>query len=138
METKTRVRELRNSFGYSIRKLAEITKLSPSTISRIEAGKMKISSDQATKIASAFRVSVDYLIGSNISVAIDKFIDSNSYISEHETNSEVDPIEQERFLCIKLIAQMPKSEISGLYRMLKTFQACNVDFKDELNKKEGE
>jgi len=48
--------------GYSIRKLGEITGLSPSFISQIEAGKKEGAISTYKKIAEALKLTVDDLI----------------------------------------------------------------------------
>ena len=59
---RTRLRSLRNTLGLSLNDLAARTRLSPSTISRIETGKRAISLDVLQPLAAALHVSVDALL----------------------------------------------------------------------------
>lgn len=59
---RTRLRSLRNALGLSLNDLAARTRLSPSTISRIETGKRAISLDVLQPLAAALHVSVDALL----------------------------------------------------------------------------
>lgn len=58
----TRLRSLRNTLGLSLNDLAARTRLSPSTISRIETGKRAISLDVLQPLATALHVSIDTLL----------------------------------------------------------------------------
>jgi transcriptional regulator with XRE-family HTH domain len=53
---RSRLRSLRNTLGLSLDELAARTNLSPSTISRVEAGKRTISLDILLPLASALQV----------------------------------------------------------------------------------
>lgn len=58
---RTRLRSLRTTLGYSLDEMAERTKLSPSTISRVETGKRALSLDVLVPLAGALQVSLDVL-----------------------------------------------------------------------------
>ena len=59
-----RIGDLRTSRGWSQKKLSEITGIVTSQISRIETGVIEnISSDILIKLARAFGVSADYILG---------------------------------------------------------------------------
>ena len=58
---RSRLRSLRTTLGYSLDELAERTKLSPSTISRVETGKRALSLDVLVPLANALQVSLDVL-----------------------------------------------------------------------------
>jgi len=59
-----RIGDLRTSKGLSQKELSEITGIAPSQINRIENGKIKnISSEILVKLAKAFKVSTDYILG---------------------------------------------------------------------------
>jgi len=59
-----RIGDLRSSRGLSQRKLSEMTGIGTSQLSRIENGEIKnISSDILIKLAKAFGVSTDYILG---------------------------------------------------------------------------
>ena len=59
-----RIGDLRTSRGLSQKKLSDITGIVPSQLSRIETGAIEhISSDILIKLAKAFGVSVDYILG---------------------------------------------------------------------------
>jgi transcriptional regulator with XRE-family HTH domain len=59
-----RIGDLRTSRGWSQKKLSDITRITASQISRIETGVIEnISSDILFKLAKAFGVSVDYILG---------------------------------------------------------------------------
>ena len=59
-----RIGDLRSSKGWSQKKLSEITGIVTSQLSRIENGNIKnISSDILIKLAKAFGVSTDYILG---------------------------------------------------------------------------
>lgn len=59
-----RIGDLRTSRGWSQKKLSDITEITASQISRIETGAIEnISSDILIKLAKAFGVSVDYILG---------------------------------------------------------------------------
>jgi transcriptional regulator with XRE-family HTH domain len=59
---RTRLRSLRTTVGLSLDELAARTRLSPSTISRIETGKRTISLDVLLPLASALQVDLDALL----------------------------------------------------------------------------
>lgn len=58
---RSRLRSLRTTLGYSLDELAERTRLSPSTISRVETGKRALSLDVLVPLANALQVSLDVL-----------------------------------------------------------------------------
>jgi transcriptional regulator with XRE-family HTH domain len=58
---RSRLRSLRTTLGYSLDELAERTRLSPSTISRVETGKRSLSLDVLVPLAQALQVSLDVL-----------------------------------------------------------------------------
>lgn len=58
---RERLRSLRTTLGYSLDELAERTRLSPSTISRIETGKRTLGLDVLVPLANALQVSLDAL-----------------------------------------------------------------------------
>lgn len=57
-----RLRSLRQSLGWSLEDLAERSHLSPSTISRIETGKRRISIDVLVTLARALQVDLESLL----------------------------------------------------------------------------
>jgi transcriptional regulator with XRE-family HTH domain len=59
---RTRLRSLRTTLGLSLDELAARTKLSPSTISRVETGKRTISLDILVPLAKALQVDLDVLL----------------------------------------------------------------------------
>lgn len=59
---RTRLRSLRTTLGLSLDELAERTRLSPSTISRVETGKRTISLDILVPLARALQVELDELL----------------------------------------------------------------------------
>ena len=59
---QTRLRSLRTTLGLSLDEVAERTRLSPSTISRIETGKRSISLDVLVPLARALQVDLDVLL----------------------------------------------------------------------------
>lgn len=59
---RTRLRSLRTTLGLSLDDLAARTRLSPSTISRLETGKRTISLDVLVPIARALQVDLDSLL----------------------------------------------------------------------------
>jgi transcriptional regulator with XRE-family HTH domain len=59
---RTRLRSLRTTLGLSLDELATRTKLSPSTISRVETGKRTISLDILVPLARALQVDLDALL----------------------------------------------------------------------------
>ena len=59
---RTRLRSLRTTSGLSLDDLAARTRLSPSTISRLETGKRTISLDVLVPIARALQVDLDSLL----------------------------------------------------------------------------
>jgi len=62
--TYERIGDLRTSRGWSQKKLSEITGIVTSQLSRIENGNIdNISSDILIKLAKAFGVSTDYILG---------------------------------------------------------------------------
>jgi transcriptional regulator with XRE-family HTH domain len=58
---RSRLRSLRTTLGYSLDELAERTRLSPSTISRVETGKRTLNLDVLVPLAQALQVSLDVL-----------------------------------------------------------------------------
>ena len=59
-----RIGDLRTNKGWSKKKLAEILDIEPSQISRIESGETQnVSNDILIRMAKAFRVSTDYILG---------------------------------------------------------------------------
>lgn len=59
-----RIGDLRTNLGLSQKELSKITGIAPSQLSRIENGEIKsISSDILIKLANAFHVSTDYILG---------------------------------------------------------------------------
>jgi transcriptional regulator with XRE-family HTH domain len=59
---RTRLRSLRTTLGLSLDDLAARTRLSPSTISRVETGKRTISLDVLVPLARALQVDLDALL----------------------------------------------------------------------------
>lgn len=59
---RTRLRSLRQSFGWSLDQLADRSHLSASTISRIETGKRTVSLDVLLPLARALQIDVDSLL----------------------------------------------------------------------------
>lgn len=59
---RSRLRALRNTLGLSLEELSDRTRLSPSTISRIETGKRTISLDVLVPLARALQVDLDQLL----------------------------------------------------------------------------
>ena len=59
---RTRLRSLRATLGLSLDELAELTHLSPSTISRVETGKRTISLDVLVPLARSLHVDLDELL----------------------------------------------------------------------------
>lgn len=59
---RTRLRSLRTTLGLSLDELAARTRLSPSTISRVETGKRTISLDILVPLAKALDVDLDQLL----------------------------------------------------------------------------
>jgi len=58
-----RIRELRLEQGLSQERVAEILGITRSAVSEIERGTRKISADEIVKLAEAFNVSTDYILG---------------------------------------------------------------------------
>jgi transcriptional regulator with XRE-family HTH domain len=58
---RSRLRGIRTTLGYSLDELAERTHLSPSTISRVETGKRRLSLDVLVPLAAALQISLDAL-----------------------------------------------------------------------------
>lgn len=59
-----RIGDLRTNMGLSQKELSKLTGIAPSQLSRIENGEIKsISSDILVKLANAFHVSTDYILG---------------------------------------------------------------------------
>lgn len=61
-----RLKELRESLGYSQAKMAEAIGILQTTYQRYEAGDRTPSYDKLIHISDTFDVSVDYLLGKNI------------------------------------------------------------------------
>lgn len=59
----SRIKELREQEGLSQGELARIMGISRTAVSEIEAGTRKVSSEELVRIARAFSVTVDYLLG---------------------------------------------------------------------------
>lgn len=59
-----RIRSLRRAHGWSLDNLAERATLSPSTLSRIETGRQRVSLDQLMALAEALGTSLDQLVES--------------------------------------------------------------------------
>jgi transcriptional regulator with XRE-family HTH domain len=59
---RTRLRSLRTTLGLSLDEVAARTRLSPSTISRVETGKRSISLDVLVPLAKALQVDLDALL----------------------------------------------------------------------------
>jgi transcriptional regulator with XRE-family HTH domain len=59
---RMRIRSLRQARGWSLDNLAERALMSPSSLSRIEAGRQRISLDQLTSLARALGTSIDQLV----------------------------------------------------------------------------
>ncbi|MGL4172672.1 MAG: helix-turn-helix domain-containing protein [Actinomycetota bacterium] len=59
---RARLRSLRSALGLSLNEVAARTKLSPSTISRIETGHRAISLDLLVPLANALRIDLDTLL----------------------------------------------------------------------------
>ena len=59
---RARLRSLRSTLGLSLEELAARTRLSPSTISRVETGKRTISLDVLVPLARALQVDLDALL----------------------------------------------------------------------------
>ncbi|MFD1545009.1 helix-turn-helix domain-containing protein [Nonomuraea guangzhouensis] len=59
---RMRIRSLRQARGWSLDNLAERALMSPSSLSRIETGRQRISLDQLTSLARALGTSIDRLV----------------------------------------------------------------------------
>jgi transcriptional regulator with XRE-family HTH domain len=59
---RMRIRSLRQARGWSLDNLAERALMSPSSLSRIETGRQRISLDQLTSLARALGTSIDQLV----------------------------------------------------------------------------
>lgn len=78
MEIKDRIKYLREKKGWSISILAQRAKVGRSTISNIETGRNKPATDVIIKLADAFEVSTDHLLG------VDKEVISTSKTKDKE------------------------------------------------------
>ncbi|PFN11866.1 helix-turn-helix domain-containing protein [Bacillus cereus] len=58
-----RVKEIRNSFGYSQQTFADALDISKGMVSLIESGKKKPSRETVSKISNLTNISTDYIIG---------------------------------------------------------------------------
>lgn len=65
MTTGERIILTRENLGLSQKRLAEITDINKSVLSRIEAGSRPLRDDEIIKIAKALNVSTDFLLGIN-------------------------------------------------------------------------
>lgn len=72
METGKVITNLRDKFNWSQTDLADKSKVSRVMIGKYERGEAVPSIDAAKKIADAFQVSLDYLVGEGINVSFDK------------------------------------------------------------------
>lgn len=129
MNTIEKIKNLRMSYGYSIAKLSQLVGTSASNLSRIESGKVKLSTSIATKLASVFHVSLDYLLGSSVSNSIDKFLDATKSINHYENEPGLDSIEQTRILCMQIVARLPRELIEWAHYALTVLEAKDT-FKD--------
>jgi transcriptional regulator with XRE-family HTH domain len=72
MNTGKIIADLRGQKGWSQTDLANNSKISRVMIGKYERGEASPSIDAAKKIADAFEVSLDYLVGEGINVSFDK------------------------------------------------------------------
>ncbi|MBR2882098.1 MAG: helix-turn-helix transcriptional regulator [Prevotella sp.] len=71
-----RIKELREGRGLTIRGLAQASHITPSTLSRAEAGDRKVSVELSTRLSAFFGVSVDYLLGASPAEMYEKLVKS--------------------------------------------------------------
>lgn len=71
-----RIKELREGRGLTIRGLAQASHITPSTLSRAEAGGRKVSVELSTRLSAFFGVSVDYLLGASPAEMYEKLVKS--------------------------------------------------------------
>lgn len=72
MKTGKIIAELRDKMGWSQTDLADQSQVSRVMIGKYERGEASPSIDAAKKIADAFEVSLDYLVGEGINSSFDK------------------------------------------------------------------
>lgn len=72
MNTGKIITDLRDKKGWSQADLAEVSKVSRVMIGKYERGDAVPSIDAAKKIADAFGVSLDYLVGEGVTASFDK------------------------------------------------------------------
>lgn len=95
METGKIITELRNKKAWSRTDLAKTTNVSSVMIGKYERGEAVPSIEVAKKIADAFEVSLDYLVGEGQNVSFDKKM-------------------LERFKAIEVLSDKEKSHIMAL------------------------
>lgn len=89
-----RVKEIRNSFGYSQQTFADALDISKGMVSLIESGKKKPSRETVSKISSLVNISTDYIMGlsdnknNEESSASDVMLELKHYIDRMESFDE--------------------------------------------------
>lgn len=117
---KNRLKELRSEKGLTQRELANLIKLSPSTIAMYEAGQRTPDPEILQKLADYFGVSLDYLMGrTDVRSPVDKTAEAV------ENDPDLRIIERAR----------KKMSPKDRERMMKILKAS---FEDFFNEDEGE
>lgn len=106
-----RVKELRNSLGYSQQTFADAIEVSKGMVSLIESGKKKPSRTTVTKISGIGNVSADYVMG----LSDYKNLDANqSSEVKRELNDMMRKIEKLDEVKQKMILNMIKGAVNSL------------------------
>ena len=96
MELKTKLKNLMNSRGLNGQKLARLSQVSDSEISRILQGKSRPGLDNALRLAQALAVSLDYLADDTV---------------DNETPEPTDTLSAEERKALSLIQKIGTAEI---------------------------
>lgn len=85
MTVSEKLKKIRNELGYSQEYVATITGINRSSVAQIELGKRKITSDEIVAFCYLYKLSPEYLLGTNN-------IETNSseFVSQFEELTESD------------------------------------------------
>ena len=120
MEFKDRLKELRQSKGYSQQELADKLNVSKSTISMLEVGSRQPSIELLEQIANYFNVSLDYINGSE--EAINLFLIDKIKELCKANNTTVFTLEQELGLKPGTLTRITTPNANALYKISKHFK----------------
>ena len=104
-----KLKELREKNHLSQQDLAEILKVSPSTVSNWESGKRQPDIQMIVEIANYFSVSVDDVLGRNIPNRIRKTNEDNHMLESYDIKDVIDSLQEVDSAYLPALAEIIES-----------------------------